>query len=334
MDREIVVSVKTVFVAFIFVLIAYILWKLWPILAIFLIAIIIVFSMEPPVESLMRVHFLNKPLSRSVAVLFSYLILIILLIGMFTIALPPILSQAQRLLDSLSNLTEDAFNLSEGVSFSLFDFIPQISQASGNIVSATFSVVSNLATIVTVFVISIYMSLDWENLKKRFFSLFPQPNRDEALETFERIEANVGHWIKGQLFLMLVVGFASFVGLTILGIPYALALGLISGILEIVPILGPVIASILACIVGFSVSPVKGIMVLVLFLIIQQVENNVLVPKVMQRVSGFSPLVIIFALLIGSEFFGVVGAILAVPITMIVVVLVRKFLNIPLAGSE
>ncbi len=90
----------------------------------------------------------------------------------------------------------------------------------------------------------------------------------------------------------------------------------------------------LAGVIGFSDSPVKGLAVLVLFFIIQQSENNLLVPKVMQRVSGFSPLVILIALLIGSEFFGIVGAILSVPVTMISVIVVKKILLYTSAGSE
>ena len=160
--------------------------------------------------------------------------------------------------------------------------------------------------------ISIYMSLDWENLKRRFISLFPNKFKLEVLRIIEEIETNVGHWVKGQLVLMLVIGSLSFVGLAILQVPYPLALGLIAGVLEIVPILD---------------TPLKSLAVIALFIGIQQLENNLLVPKIMQKVSGFSPLVILVALLIGSNFFGIVGAIIAVPVTMIAAIVIKSILK-------
>jgi len=141
------------------------------------------------------------------------------------------------------------------------------------------------------------------------------------------VERNVGQWLKGQLLLMLVVGLASFIGLLLLDIRYPLALAMVAGLLEIVPMIGPVLSAVVAAIIGFSETPVKGVGVIALFLIIQQLENNLLVPKIMQKVSGFSPLIILLALLIGSEFFGVVGAIVAVPTTMIISIILKRVLG-------
>ena len=119
-------------------------------------------------------------------------------------------------------------------------------------------------------------------------------------------------------------GCVCFLGLFILGIDYPLALGLIAGLLEFVPMIGPIISAVLAGVVGFSMSPIKGLGVIVLFTIIQQLENNLLVPKVMQRVSGFSPIAILLAILIGAEFFGVIGTVLAVPVMMITFLLIKR----------
>ena len=171
------------------------------------------------------------------------------------------------------------------------------------------------------------MSLDWENIKRRFYSLFTGKTKDEMESLIEEVEANIGHWVKGQLSLMIVVGIASFLGLMLLGVNYPLALGLVAGLFEIVPVLGPVLTAVLAAAVGFAESPIKGFAAVGLFILIQQLENNFLVPKVMQKVSGFSPLVILLALLIGSNFFGIVGAVIAIPITMVLVVIVKHFLR-------
>ena len=119
---------------------------------------------------------------------------------------------------------------------------------------------------------------------------------------------------------------ASFIGLSILGVKYSVGLGIMAGIFEAIPNIGPILSGIIASLIGFSDSPIKGIGVASLFIVIQQLENNILVPKIMGRVSGFRPLVIFVALLIGADFFGIVGAICAVPVTMIISTILKKFL--------
>ncbi|HSX39858.1 MAG TPA: AI-2E family transporter [Candidatus Saccharimonadales bacterium] len=333
MDKQFVISVKTILIAFLMVLGAYIIYRLGGILSILLISVIIVIGMEPLVKFFMKKTLLNKYLSRSFSVILAYILLILALLIMFTIGLPPVIIQVEKLLSNLGVLIQ---NLSDkyGVNVSVNNLIPQFSQLSGGVLTITYNIVSNITTVLSILILSIYMSLDWENIKEKFVSLFPDNMETTVLEIFNDIEVSVGNWIKGQLFLMLAIGVASFVGLVLIHVNYPLALGIVAGLLEIVPILGPIMSGALAGVIGFSDSPVKGLAVLVLFFIIQQSENNLLVPKVMQRVSGFSPLVILIALLIGSEFFGIVGAILSVPVTMISVIVVKKILLYTSAGSE
>lgn len=326
MDKQVIISVKTVLYLFLILLGLYVLYRLGPVFAILLISTLIVFAVEPLVKWFSSKILFNKPVTRSLAVIVSYILLVLVLSGILTTGLPPVINQTKRMILTLSSFFAQ-FNLSDVTGSYLTDIFSQLTKVSGGVVSITLSVFSNLASIVTVIIISIYMSLDWPNIKERIFSLFPNKNKDEVKDTFQEVEVNLGHWVKGQLLLMLVIGFASFLGLLILDVDYPLALGIISGLLEIVPILGPIISAVLAAIVGFSQSPVKGVGVLVLFTIIQQLENNILVPKIMQKVSGFSPLIILLALLIGSEFFGVLGAILAVPMTMVGGLLLKKTLN-------
>jgi predicted PurR-regulated permease PerM len=221
----------------------------------------------------------------------------------------------------------DGFNINGGFEKYISEFVTQISGVSGGVVSTTLSIFENVTTLFSLLVICIYMSLDWINMKTKFYAMFPKKLRDDAIETVGEVETNIGEWIKGQLFLMLVIGLVSFLGLFVLGVDYAIALGLISGLLEFVPMLGPVLSAVLAGVIGFSMSPVKGFGVIILFVLIQQLENNLLVPKVMQKVSGFSPLVILLSLLIGSEFFGLVGALTAVPVTMIGSIILKRVLN-------
>ena len=158
-----------------------------------------------------------------------------------------------------------------------------------------------------------------------FVNIFLTDEKDKIKSLLVRIENKLGAWLRGQLVLMLIIGVATYLGLILLGVDYALALAVIAGLLEIVPILGPIISAVPALIMGFVISPVTGFAVIGLYLLIQQLESNLIVPKVMQKAVGFNPLVTIIALMVGGQLMGIVGAILAVPI-VIVAVEVVKFL--------
>ena len=326
MNKDIVISIKTVVATALMFFGVYLIVRLGPLLLTVVISLLVVMALEPGVRFFKKTKFMNKPIPRSLAVGIMFLVTVVVIILILTVGLPPVVSQSQKLLVNLSGLiTKIPFLQQKEDVFK--ELIPQISSLSGNVLTVTFSIFSNFVTLISVLFISIYMSLDWENIKKRFYSLFTGKTKDEMESLVEEVEANIGHWVKGQLLLMVVVGISSFLGLMLLGVNYPLALGLVAGLFEIVPVLGPVLTAVLAAAVGFAESPIKGFATIGLFILIQQLENNFLVPKVMQKVSGFSPLVILLALLIGSNFFGIVGAVIAIPITMVLVVIVKHFLR-------
>jgi predicted PurR-regulated permease PerM len=143
----------------------------------------------------------------------------------------------------------------------------------------------------------------------------------------QAITTKVSAWLGGQLFLAGVIGTTSAVGLWLLGIPFFYVLALISGIGEMIPIVGPVLAAIPAIAVAATVSVKKVLLVVIFFVVQQQVENHVLVPKVMSRQVGLSPAIVITALLIGGKLMGIPGAILAVPTAAILQVLFTEWMN-------
>ncbi len=326
MDRYIVNSIKVVLTTLTVFFLLWILYRLGPIFGILLVSLFVVLALEPAVKYFRHRMFMNKPLSRGLSVALTFTLFVLVVLFILTIGLPPVISQAQKLLTNLTTILAGIPGL-EDVQVNLKDLLPQLANQSGNLVQTTFSVFSNAVAVVSVLFLSLYMSLDWENIKERFFEFFSGKTREMLSKIVDEVEENVGHWVRGQLLLMLIVGLASFFGLLIIGVDYPLALGLIAGLLEIVPVLGPVLSAVLAAIVGFADSPVKGFAVIALFAVIQQIENNILVPRIMQKVSGFSPLVILIALLIGNELFGAIGAVTAVPLTMIIVLVVKKLLN-------
>ncbi len=333
MDKEIVISIKTILFTLILGISVYLFIVMKPVILTVLIAMIIVIAMEHPIGIIMTQKFMNKPVSRGVAVIISYFTLAMLVILALVIVLPPVVTQAQKLMISLSDFVKSIPGF-EQANIGVKDLFGDLSKVSENFFTTTFSFFSGITTVLSLLIISIYMSVDWPNIKKKIFSFFRGNLKQQVQDTFDEIELSIGHWVKGQLYLMVIVGFMSFGGLVLFRVEYALALGLISGLLEIVPVLGPLIAVVIGSIVGFSDSFTKGVLVVGLFTLIQQIENNFLVPKVMQRVSGFSPLAILIALLIGTRLLGTIGAIISVPTMMVGVVILKQVLKYQPNKSE
>lgn len=326
MEKQLVISLKTILLTLLVLLGVYVIYRLGSVIGILFMATLIVISMEQSVRYFMKMVVFNKKISRGFAVLISYILLVLILAAVLTFILPPVVIELQKLISNLPAII-GRIKIPGEWQVSFADVLPETSKISAGILNATFSIFSNFATFISLLVISIYMSLDWLNIRKGFISLFPKNIGDTVDETLDDVEKNVGSWIKGQLLLMLVVGIASFIGLSILGVKYSVGLGLMSGIFEAIPTVGPILSAVVAGVIGFADSPVKGIGVVALFVVIQQLENNILVPKIMGKVSGFRPLVIFLALLIGANFFGIVGAICAIPVTMIVSTIIKKFLG-------
>lgn len=301
---------------------AYIFYRLMTLIIILVLAMLLTIVMEPLVKRVAAIRFMNRPIGRGVGAFVSFSMFILVFLIVLIYGLTPLFSQVQKLFfivaEYVRGLTQDP-----NIPTNFSDLVSKIPSVSGGVFSLTTSALSTVTVVVFTFFIAIYMSADWPNLKKRFLMLFDRDQREAVNSTINEIETSLAHWIKGQLILMLIVGFLSFIGLLIIDMDYPLALALISGLFEIVPMLGPIMTAILAIIVGLTDSYAKAFAALVVFLIIQQMENNVIVPKVMQRVSGFSPLVIMIAMFIGGAFFGVVGTITTVPIVMIGVVVFK-----------
>lgn len=160
-------------------------------------------------------------------------------------------------------------------------------------------------------------------MRKYFRSLAPIEYQPYVAHLMKKMSHKMGEWLRGQIILGLIVGVAVYIGLTLLGVKYALVLALIAGILEVIPYVGPIISLVPALIVGFAQSPVIGLAVIILYLIVQQLENNVLVPKVMQKVTGLNPIISILALLVGLKAGGLAGAVLSIPLAMMGVVILE-----------
>ena len=142
-----------------------------------------------------------------------------------------------------------------------------------------------------------------------------------------QIEEKLGGWFRGQLFLSLVIGVLSFIGLSILGISYALPLAVIAGVMEVIPVIGPIISAIPPILIALTISPILGLGVAIMYFVIQQLENHLLVPQVMKRAVGLNPLVVILTIAVGSRLLGFAGALLAVPIAVVIQIVATEIIE-------
>ena len=197
---------------------------------------------------------------------------------------------------------------------SVFQILPNITESFVKVVSTLFS---NLFFTVSVLFFSFYFLLE-----ERFLDLFLKKFVDEktAVEIIgimQKVESRMGAWMRGQLLLMLIVGIVTYIGLTILGVRFALSLAFLAGILEVVPLAGPIIAAVPAVLVALPDSSFLAGATIILYIIIQQLENNLIVPFVLNKAVGIHPITTLIALSIGAELGGLMGAILAVPTALL-----------------
>lgn len=273
--------------------------------------------------------FMAKGFNKTLAAVFSYLILILFLAVVLFLIIPPLVFQIKGFVEQFPKYVSELnylYSVSDLPGVKTEDLTAILSnQIAGiltNSVNLIFNTVNVLLNFLTVAVLSFYMLIERERIKNNIFRLFPNLPKERVTSLAHKIEKQVGGWLKGELLLMFIIFVVTFVGLTLLRVEYALPLALLAGLLEAVPIIGPILSAVPAIIVTFAVSPVAALGVVVLYIFIQQLENNFLVPKIMQGVVGINPLLTILALLIGANFFGIIGAILAVPLAAIVQVVI------------
>jgi predicted PurR-regulated permease PerM len=196
--------------------------------------------------------------------------------------------------------------------------------AVSTVLGALVGIVGGVFGVVTILIVAFYLLVDSGNMVRTFVLAFPKSERSRVSAACVDVSRKVSAWLAGQLFLAIIIGSTAAIGLGLMGVPYFYVLALIAGIGELIPIVGPLLSAIPAIAVAFSVSPALALGVLVFFIVQQQFENHLLVPRVMSRQVGVSPVIVIIALLIGGSLLGVVGAILAVPTAAILHVIYQK----------
>jgi predicted PurR-regulated permease PerM len=305
---------------------AFLIWELSEIVLLLLGAIIFASAVQPYVNALDK-----RGLHRGLAIVLIDLVVVVFILGLVVVAVPPLISfivtvvQSGVLTTKLTQLATrlaifgwDKFQVLIPV-FALPTQLNAIIQQTGNEVqrqawTLTQSTLNAVGQVFLLFTMSFYWLTSREQTLALLLLLSPKAQRQSVHAIWNDIEFRLGAYVRGEAILMMSIGVASFVGLSILRVPFAPALALIAGLTEAIPIVGPLIGAVPAVIIGFTVSPLTGILVVALYSIIQVMENNVLVPKIMSSNVGLNPLVIIIAIVAGSSLDGIVGAVLAIPL--------------------
>lgn len=172
---------------------------------------------------------------------------------------------------------------------------------------------SLLAWLISIVFLAFYWLLERDAALHRISRLLPGPRRRRMQHLILRVEDRLGAYVRGELLVMGIIGLLTLAGLLVLGVRFALVLALLAALLEIIPIIGPILAAVPAVIIAFFQSPLLALAVIGLYTVIQQVEGNLIYPKVQERIVQVNAFFILLALLVGAELMGILGALIAVP---------------------
>jgi predicted PurR-regulated permease PerM len=327
------ISPKTIFTVLTTIIVLLVLWKIRGIILPLVISVVLMSGFSPLVD-----WFEKRGINKVVAVAFTYILAISALgLILFTI-LPPLIIQTREFFQNLPfyiNTVSENFNNSNVVEINSENVVQILSDRVETVLSEALNLILNVftgfITFVTVAVFTFYLLLEKDRIKGNIYRLFPHLPKERVTNVVHKIDEKLGAWVRGQFVLMVIIGISTWIGLSLLRIEFALPLAVLAGLLEVVAIIGPIVAAVPAIIIALVQfgSPIPALGVAALYILVQQLENNLIVPKLMEKAVGVHPLAVILALLIGGSLFGIIGAVLAVPVAATAQVIIEDIHNHP-----
>jgi len=322
----------------------WLLYRFNQVVFILFIAIVLGTVIRPVVTWLHR-----RGLPRIAGVILVYLLLLALLISFVLLLFPLIVEQGttiaaavpgyyQSLREWMANYPNQLIvRLSEFLPATLPDLEPvqqtgqQMLASAGQALGYVASAAKVIFMATAILLLALHWTLDGPRTIRSLLLLVPMGQRESISELILAMETKVGFYIAGQGVLCLVIGIMALVAYLLIGLPNALVLALVAGLLEAVPMIGPLLGAIPAAVIPLSIAPSKLVWVIVATLVIQQIENSVLVPRVMRKAVGVNPFVSLLAIFAFSSLFGIAGALMAIPIAAIIQLLLDRFVFHPAA---
>lgn len=301
------------------------------VVALIFVVVILVAGFTPFIVSLEKYK-----IPRILAITILYLIIFALIGFLVYLVIPPVIEQVTNIMLNFSYYQDKINDVNLGsitgyfAAENNFQIITNIlSKLGGGIFDSISNIFGGAASALTVVVLTFYILSERDSIEKFIFTFVPKDKKDHALKVYQKISLKLGNWLRGQLILAITIGVACYIVLSILGVPYALTLAVLAGTMEIVPIIGPIVSGIAAGLVALVVGELWQVFAIVVaYIAIQQAESNFLVPKLMGKAVGLSPIIIIIALMIGGILGGIVGAILAIPVAAGVSVVMQEWPNL------
>ena len=314
-----------------------VLWISRHVLAWVFIALFLALALNPAVDWLERRYGGRRGLATSTVMLAAFAVVV----GIGLLFIPTLVDQvsgfAKKVPDYLDDITkgrgrlgflETKYHLVDKARDALHEGgAKKLFGLTGTAVAITKSVITAVVAVVTIVFMTFFMLLEGGVMVERFYGLMPERSQARWRRIGDEIYRTVGGYVTGNLLISLIAGVSTAIVLAIMGVPYWVALGLIVGILDLIPLAGATIAGIIISTVAFLHSIPAGIVVVVFFIVYQQIENHVLQPVVYGRTVQLSPLVVLISVLIGAELAGVLGALAAIPVAGTLQVILVDFLR-------
>ncbi len=334
MDKEIRVSLTTgtLITTLLVILGAYVLWLLRDLVLLVLTAIVIASAIEPGVA-----FFIRRGLPRFVSALLMYVLVFGSLFALIYFFIPPIIGDAANFFStipqylntlsvpsSLSGLTDATTFLSNPTQTQpILETLSALQAAftanSGGVVQLFATFFGGIFSLILVIVLSFYFALQETGVDDFLRLIIPVRHEEYAINLWKRAQKKIGLWMQGQILLSVIVGILIYLGLLIIGVPYALLLAVFTGLAEIVPIFGSLLAGVIAVVIGFSHGGLALALIVVgLYVVVNQFESNLIYPLIVKKVVGVPPLLVVVGLIAGGTLAGFLGIMLSVPVAAVV----------------
>ncbi len=310
-------------------------WFVRDIVAVVFVALLLAAIIDPFAE-----WFARRRMPRGAAVILVYILLGAAVSGALVVLVPLVVHELKELAANVPALpfadylgrfrdVTAQYGLQADAASAIQAVQNGITQGLASVFTTVGGAVAAVATLFVILVLTFYMVVEDEAARRSFRHLAPEEYQPYLAALLSKMQRKVGAWLRGQLLLGLIVGVSVYIGLFLLGVHYALILALIAGLFELIPYVGPVLSVIPAALIALAQGPLLAVSVLVLFLIVQEVEAHILVPKIMQKATGLNPVVSIVALLVGVKVGGVFGAFLAIPVATMAAALLEDLFSKP-----
>lgn len=296
-----------------------------------LLAFILAMAINPLVDFLQK-----KKVPRTLSVVGVLIAVAALIFLIVRLILPPFANEITNILnnrtDYVVKITSYSHYLSPQLQTSLTSFLNSSVDTLGGVnvdgvVSGAKGVLNGIVETILVLVLCFYLLQNNKGIEGAVVAYVPRQHQKRTLSVYRKISSKMTSWLGGQMILGVIIFFISLIGLTILKVDYALTLAVVAGLMEVLPIIGPIVAGGLAVLIALTQSPLLALIVLAFYLLVQQLENHILVPQVMKKSLGLNPIAVILAIIIGGKLLGFVGILISVPVAAAIGVLLEEFVK-------